>query len=65
MVPPDQLAGQAPLVLEDQGTGPQDCPGNWDDHLISFSFICFRLRKLLTVNENEYFAELQLKEEAL
>lgn len=26
---------------------------------------CFRLRKLLAVNENEYFTELQVKEEAL
>ena len=30
-----------------------------------FSFFRFRLRKLLAVNENEYFTELQLKEEAL
>jgi hypothetical protein len=35
------------------------------DSLLIFFLFCFRLHKLLAVNEKEYFTELQLKEEVL
>lgn len=50
---------------EDQGTDPQDSAQGTETTSNFFLFVCFRLRKLLAVNENEYFTELQLKEEAL
>jgi hypothetical protein len=51
--------GQCPRDTKTlSGHGPE----NPDNLLISFFFVCFRLRKLLAVNENEYFTELQLKE---
>lgn len=36
----------------------------WHDKFNYFSF-CFRLRELLASEENEYFTEMQLKEETI
>lgn len=58
-------AGQCLGDFKIKDPPPGRLPVNPVDLLISFFFVCFRLRKLLAVNENEYFTELQLKEEAL